>query len=90
MEELELEIFSILTEHEIRTLGDQKRVCHEIANLFPQHNLAKFALRGIVEQLESCGYECEAGPLENNTAFLALRELSDLVTETEEGERKGE
>ena len=31
---LELQIFYILTEHSIETLGDQKRVCREIAALF--------------------------------------------------------
>lgn len=31
-------------------------------------------LKEIVEQLESCGYECEAGPLSNNTAFIELKE----------------
>ena len=30
-EELALEVFDILTEHEIKTLGDQKKLCHEIA-----------------------------------------------------------
>lgn len=32
----------------------------------------------IIEQLESCGYECEGGPLELNTAFVALRKLAGL------------
>lgn len=31
-------------------------------------------LKQIVEQLESCNYECEAGPLVNNVAFIALKE----------------
>lgn len=30
----------------------------------------------IVAQLESCKYECEAGPLEMNTAFIALKEAA--------------
>lgn len=30
----------------------------------------------IIEQLKSCQYECEAGPLENNIAFKALEELA--------------
>lgn len=34
-------------------------------------------LNEIVEQLKSCGYECEAGPLENNVAFQKLAELAD-------------
>jgi hypothetical protein len=33
-------------------------------------------LKDIVEQLELCNYECEAGKLENNTAFVLLKELS--------------
>ncbi|WP_342538460.1 hypothetical protein MKY15_20665 [Sporosarcina sp. FSL K6-1540] len=31
----------------------------------------------IVEQLEKCRFKCEAGPLENNTAFIALKELAE-------------
>ncbi|WP_332648876.1 hypothetical protein [Lysinibacillus sp. 54212] len=34
-------------------------------------------LKEIVEQLESCGYVCVAGPLENNTAFVRLKELAE-------------
>lgn len=34
------------------------------------------ALKEIVKQIESCGYECEAGPLENNQAFQRLKELA--------------
>lgn len=30
-------------------------------------------LAEIVEQLESCGFECEAGKLENSVAFRELR-----------------
>lgn len=33
-------------------------------------------LREIVTQLESCHYECEAGALENNVAFIRLKEIS--------------
>ena len=47
-EDLELEIFHILTEHEIETLGDQREVCRRIARLFPKRNLAKYALRAIM------------------------------------------
>jgi hypothetical protein len=36
----------------------------------------KDQLKEIVEQLKSCGYSCEAGPLENNTAFIQLEELA--------------
>lgn len=31
----------------------------------------------IVEQLRSCRYECEGGPLENNEAFIELVALSE-------------
>lgn len=31
------------------------------------------ALAEIIEQLESCGYECEAGPLELNAAFVEVK-----------------
>ncbi|MCM3272646.1 hypothetical protein [Paenibacillus elgii] len=35
-------------------------------------------LKEIVNQLESSGYTCEAGPLENNVAFQALKERSQF------------
>lgn len=35
----------------------------------------KMTLPEILEQLEACGYRCEAGPLENNLAFIALKEM---------------
>lgn len=38
---------------------------------------AKISLRSIAEQLESCNYTCEGGELNNNVAFLALKELSN-------------
>lgn len=34
-------------------------------------------LKEIVEQLESCGYECEGGSLENNVAFQELKKMAD-------------
>jgi hypothetical protein len=33
-------------------------------------------LQEIVDQLKGCGFTCEAGPLENNVAFIALEELA--------------
>jgi hypothetical protein len=33
-------------------------------------------LKEIVEQLESCEYECEGGPLEMNTAFIELKKAA--------------
>jgi len=33
-------------------------------------------LKKIVAQLEKCDYECEAGVMKNNVAFLALKELT--------------
>ncbi|WP_433958550.1 hypothetical protein [Cytobacillus horneckiae] len=39
--------------------------------------MEKDKLKEIVKQLESCGYTCDAGPLENNTAFLELKSLAE-------------
>jgi len=39
-------------------------------------NLAK-----VVAQLESCGFECEAGPLRLNDAFLWLKDASKIGPE---------
>jgi len=36
-------------------------------------------LEGIVEQLISCNYECEAGPLENNLAFIELKRRANRI-----------
>jgi hypothetical protein len=33
-------------------------------------------LRKIVDQLESCNYECEGGYLKNNVAFLSLKRMA--------------
>ena len=38
-------------------------------NVFSTASLAE-----LVEQIEACGYRCEAGPLENNLAFIELKE----------------
>jgi hypothetical protein len=32
----------------------------------------------IIEQLKSCNYQCEAGPLENNVAFIDLERHAKL------------
>ena len=34
------------------------------------------SIKKIVEQLESCNYECEGGFLKNNVAFIALKEMT--------------
>ncbi|WP_396135494.1 hypothetical protein [Bacillus sp. 3255] len=34
------------------------------------------SLQEIIEQLESCGFTCEAGPLKTNAAFQVLKERS--------------
>lgn len=34
-------------------------------------------LQEIVKQLEWCGYECEAGTLVTNVAFISLKELAE-------------
>jgi hypothetical protein len=36
------------------------------------------SLKEIVEQLELCGYECEAGVLVNNVAFIELKRREEL------------
>lgn len=33
-------------------------------------------LPAIIQQLEACGYQCIAGPLEMNTAFIELKRIS--------------
>lgn len=33
-------------------------------------------LSEIITQLESCGFTCEAGPLEKNAAFVALKAMA--------------
>lgn len=76
--ELEMDIFAILAEGDIITLGDQKEVCTAIAELLLPSNVTKLALVAIVKQLQSCHYICEAGPLEKNVAFQALIELCQL------------
>lgn len=35
-------------------------------------------LHEIIDQLESCHFTCEAGPLENNIAFIELKKLLTL------------
>ncbi len=36
-----------------------------------------YTLMEIVEQLRACEFKCEAGLLENNTAFVALEEMAE-------------
>lgn len=36
------------------------------------------SLLEIIEQIESCAYECEAGTLENNLAWVELRQMAGL------------
>lgn len=31
----------------------------------------------LIKQLEACGYTCQAGPLENNIAFIQLKAMAD-------------
>ena len=78
IKDLALEIFYILTDSDIKTVSDQKRISIQIAKLFLPQYLTRYALKSIIEQLRSCNYECEAGPLENNTAFMALCELCSI------------
>jgi hypothetical protein len=37
----------------------------------------KRAPQKCIEQIEFCGYECQGGPLTNNVAWLAIKELID-------------
>lgn len=37
-------------------------------------------LKDVVEQLEACHYECEAGALENNVAFIRLKEIANALS----------
>ena len=74
--ELESSIFGLLAEREIEAPGDQKELVRDIVALFLPPNLTRYALKAILEQLRFCNFECEAGPLVLNTAFIALEELS--------------
>lgn len=56
--------------------GD-RQFCQEETDLLLPPNVTKLALKAIVEQLRFCGFTCEGGPLELNTAFLALVELAE-------------
>lgn len=35
---------------------------------------AEWSIETAFEQIEACGFECVAGPLENNTAYRWLKE----------------
>ncbi len=37
-----------------------------------------WTLKTIVEQLEKCDFQCEAGPLKNNTAFMFLKDMTKV------------
>lgn len=78
MTELESAVWGLLTERDIETFGDQKQLTRDIVALISPQYVTRYALKAIVEQLRLCEYECEAGPLTLNTAFLALEELSQL------------
>ncbi len=47
--------------------------------------LRQVTLKEIVKQLLWCGYECEAGPLENNAAFRLLESLEMDEYEADDG-----
>ena len=62
--------YTIFAKHWITKVWEAKKTQTDI-------EIAKFdTLRKIVEQLEICNYECEAGFLNNNVAFLALKRMS--------------
>lgn len=44
-------------------------------------------LKQIVDQLKSCGFQCEAGPLELNTAFIELERKAN--EEDDDGDYDG-
>lgn len=75
-EDFALKVFGILSEQD-GTLGGQKEACRQIADLLLPPNASRYALKAIIEQLESCGFECEGGPLRLNTAFVALKEMAN-------------
>ena len=55
----------------------------KVSNSVAEINTYKIAgLKKIVEQLQSCNYENEAGCLKNNVAFIALEEMSEDIYET--------
>lgn len=41
-----------------------------------KESLTLTELQRIIDQLELCGYECQGGPLEMNTAFIRLKEIA--------------
>ena len=42
-------------------------------------SLPKYNAKTAIEQLEACGFQCEAGPLENNTAFIWLKQKAQAT-----------
>lgn len=44
-------------------------------------NIFSNNLPEIIKQLESCGYNCEAGSLQNNVAFIELKRMADNLEE---------
>jgi len=79
IEEIALEVFSVTAELgsvHFDNLEAQRTFCRRVAALFARPPwVARYALQSIISQLEFCHYENEAGPLELNTAFAALKEL---------------
>lgn len=45
-----------------------------ISAVLPAVPVSEFTLKTAVDQIESCSFECEAGPLENNVAWRWIRE----------------
>ena len=46
--------------------------------VFEKERVKEMSIQEIVNQLEACNYECEAGPLENNTAFIELKKRAQF------------
>ena len=45
--------------------------------------MESFTIRDIVKQIEGCCFECEAGPITQNVAFIKLKEMAGRNYQTE-------
>lgn len=46
-------------------------------DVFEEISSNKSKLKEIVEQLESCNYQCEGGPFVMNVAFIELKKMAE-------------
>jgi hypothetical protein len=49
-------------------------------NKYINKDVTDLELKEIIYQLEMCRFECEAGPLEMNEAFIALKEMDNRMS----------